>query len=104
MDISSDVDQKFWTTLCDENIEYISQGDDEENEGEAMPEGQQYDMVQQHMKSNSVFDNDTWNKDYSKMKKIKELLSLRLWSIACLQRQVKLSYLASIRPFCLTTR
>ena len=47
--------------------------------GETMPEGQQYDMVQ-HMKLNSVFDEDTWNKDYSKMKKIKELLSLRLWS------------------------
>ena len=98
LDISSDVDQKFWTTLCDENIEYISQGDDEENEGEAMPEGQQYDMVQQHMKSNSVFDNDTWNKDYSKMKKIKELLSLRLWSIACLQRQGKIELLGFHPP------
>ena len=50
-------------------------------------EGQQYDMVQQHIKLNSVFDEESWNRDYSRIKKIKELLSLRLWSIACLQRR-----------------
>ena len=56
-----------------------------------MPEGQQYDMVQQHMNLIQYLMKTSWNKDYSKMKKIKELLSLRLWSIACLQRKVKLT-------------
>ena len=98
LDISSNVDKKYWSTLRDENIEYISQENNEENQGETMPEGQQYDMVQQHIKLNSVFDEESWNRDYSRIKKIKELLSLRLWSIACLQRQGKIELLGFHPP------
>ena len=37
LDISSNVDKKYWSTLRDENIEYISTENDEENQGETMP-------------------------------------------------------------------
>ena len=82
LDISSNVDKKYWSTLRDENINIFHKKIMRKIKGETMPEGQQYDMVQQHIKLNSVFDEESWNRDYSRIKKIKELLSLRLWSIS----------------------
>jgi len=101
LDISDNIGEKYWSTIIksDETIVQTNQDDEVEEEGDKEgSEGQINDIVQQlistqaisisNKSSSQVRDNfdKTFDEAYGKMKQIKELLSLRLWSIACLQR------------------
>jgi superfamily II DNA or RNA helicase len=104
LDISDNVEHKYWETTVQGDNTGNSPEEEEDNKSE-VSEGQLNDIVQELIsqsrisvsKGNTVSSQDNFDKifkeNYSQMKKIKELLSLRLWSIACLQRVGKIEIL-----------
>ena len=89
LDISNKIDKMYWTTKT-ENGQIQNLTTEFENfDYESISEGQLNDLQQQmliHARKEFDFSEEEQTKAYSKIKKEKELLSLRLWSLACLQR------------------
>ena len=99
LDISANLAEKYWSTLGNDETVYIQSEAVADGQDEEGAEGQISDMVQQHVAKNSIFNPVSWERDYSEMKKIKELLSLRLGQLHAYNVRVKLSYLASTLLF-----